>query len=186
MNWREIKYKLLGIRADPTNEQDKEIWLTYKVLRGHMEDVYDLCWAPNSHQLISGSVDNTAMVWDVQKGKSQAILREHNSFVQGVAWDPQNQLLATLSSDRHLRAFDAATWKLLARSNKCTLPVPESSALRGKVLRIYHDDTLQTFFRRLNFSPDGELIVAPSGVAEMADAKALHTTYIYTRYNLKQ
>lgn len=173
--------------TDPSNEQDKEIWLTFKVLRGHMEDVYDLCWAPNSHQLISGSVDNTAMVWDVQKGKSQAILREHNSFVQGVAWDPQNQLLATLSSDRHFRVFDASTMKILSRSNKCTMPVPEVSALPGKVLRIFHDDTLQTFFRRLCFSPDGELIVTPSGVAEIGEeAKALHTTYVYTRYNAKQ
>lgn len=85
---------------DTTNEQDKEIWLTYKILRGHMEDVYDLSWSPDSVNLISASVDNTAMVWDVMKGKSQCILSEHKNFVQGVAWDPKNQFLLTLSTDR--------------------------------------------------------------------------------------
>lgn len=65
-----------------------------------MEDVYDLCWSPNSLNLISGSVDNTAMVWDAQKGKALGILSDHKSFVQGVAWDPQNQYLATLCTDR--------------------------------------------------------------------------------------
>lgn len=178
---------IIARSLDPTNDQDKEIWLTFKILRGHMEDVYDLSWAPNSTQLISGSVDNTAMVWDVQKGKSQAILRKHNSFVQGVAWDPQNQYLATLSSDRHFRLFDVQSKKVVAHSNKCLLPFPADSPMCGKVMRIFHDDTLQTFFRRLSFSPDGELIVTPSGVVDMgADAKELHTTYIYTRYNARQ
>lgn len=88
------------LHLDTTNEQDKEIWLTYKILRGHMEDVYDLSWSPDSVNLISASVDNTAMVWDVMKGKSQCILSEHKNFVQGVAWDPKNQFLLTLSTDR--------------------------------------------------------------------------------------
>lgn len=65
-----------------------------------MEDVYDLSWSPDSLNLISASVDNTAMVWDVLKGKSQCILGDHKNFVQGVAWDPKNQFLITLSTDR--------------------------------------------------------------------------------------
>lgn len=71
-----------------------------KTLRGHLEDVYDLCWSADSLALISGSVDNTAIVWDVKKGKHKAILSDHKGFVQGVAWDPKNKFLATLSTDR--------------------------------------------------------------------------------------
>uniref|UniRef100_A0A1Q3EVG6 Putative chromatin assembly factor 1 subunit b n=1 Tax=Culex tarsalis TaxID=7177 RepID=A0A1Q3EVG6_CULTA len=172
---------------DTNNEQDKETWLTMKILRGHMEDVYDLCWSPNSNFLISGSVDNTAMVWDVNKGKSQHIFSDHKGFVQGVAWDPKNQYLATLSTDRYFRVFDLHTRKVVTRNNKCALPVPKGHALHGKTVRLYHDDTLQTFFRRLTFSPDGNLIVTPSGVAEIEGVpKPLNTTYIYTRNSLKQ
>ncbi|XP_065089218.1 chromatin assembly factor 1 subunit B [Ochlerotatus camptorhynchus] len=171
---------------DATNEQDKETWLTMKILRGHMEDVYDLSWSPNSMYLISGSVDNTAMMWDVNKGKSMHIFSDHKGFVQGVAWDPKNQYLATLSTDRYFRVFDLHTKKVLTRNNKCVLPVPKDSPLHGKTVRLYHDDTLQTFFRRLSFSPDGNLIVTPSGIAEIEGiSKPLNTTYIYTRNSLK-
>lgn len=51
----------------------KESWTVVKILRGHLEDVYDLCWSPDSSSLISGSVDNTAIMWDVQKGKDKII-----------------------------------------------------------------------------------------------------------------
>ncbi|XP_058066704.1 chromatin assembly factor 1 subunit B [Anopheles bellator] len=172
---------------DTTNEQDKEIWLTMKILRGHMEDVYDLSWSANSAFLISGSVDNTAIVWDVMRGKSQAILQDHKGFVQGVAWDPQDKYVATLSTDRYFRVFDIQSKRVVSRSNKCTLPVPAAHQLHGKTVRLFHDDTLQTFFRRLSFSPDGNLIVTPSGVAEIEGlAKPLNTTYIYTRNSLRQ
>lgn len=172
---------------DTANDQDKEIWITLKILRGHMEDVYDLSWSPNSQFLVSGSVDNTAMIWDVQKGKSAAILGDHKGFVQGVAWDPKNQYIATLSTDRYLRIFDIQTKKIVSRSSKCTLPVPEGSELFGKTIRIFHDDTLQTFFRRLCFTPDGKMLIVPAGVADSdGTSKPLHTTYIYSRYALKQ
>ncbi|XP_050096864.1 chromatin assembly factor 1 subunit B [Anopheles aquasalis] len=173
--------------VDTTNEQDKEIWLTLKVLRGHMEDVYDLSWSANSQFLLSGSVDNTAMVWDVMRGKSQAILHDHKGFVQGVAWDPKDKYLATLCTDRVFRVFDIQSKRVVSRSNKCSLPVPAGHPLHGKTIRLFHDDTLQTFFRRLSFSPDGNLIVTPSGVAEIEGVpKPLNTTYIYTRNSLRQ
>ncbi|EAA03971.3 AGAP007544-PA [Anopheles gambiae str. PEST] len=170
-----------------TNDQDKETWLTMKILRGHMEDVYDLSWSANSQFLISGSVDNSAIVWDVQRGKNTAILQDHKGFVQGVAWDPQNKYLATLSTDRYFRVYDVQTKRVVSRCHKCVLPVPKEHPLRDKTIRLYHDDTLQTFFRRLSFSPDGNIIVTPSGMAEIEGvSKPLNTTYIFTRNSLKQ
>ncbi|XP_050327663.1 chromatin assembly factor 1 subunit B [Bactrocera neohumeralis] len=172
---------------DNTNEQDKEVWIVLKVLRGHMEDIYDLSWAPNSQFLVSGSVDNSAMVWDVQKGKSTGMLRDHKSFVQGVAWDPKNQYIATLSSDRYLRIFDIQTKRVLHRINKSTLPVGVGHEFYGHRMRIFHDDTLQTFFRRLCFTPDGKLLLTPAGVAEKDDvAQSLHTTYAFSRHAFRQ
>ncbi|XP_063700048.1 chromatin assembly factor 1 subunit B [Culicoides brevitarsis] len=169
---------------DDTNEQDKEIWITLKILRGHMEDVYDLAWSPSSSQLISASVDNTAMIWDVTRGKHSHIFQEHQGFVQGVTWDPQNKYVATLSSDRNFRVFSLASKKMLARSGKGVLPVPKDHFLAAEPARLYHDDTLQSFFRRLSFSPDGSIVVAPAGVANEGK-KPVHTTYIYTRNNWK-
>ncbi|KAG5677943.1 hypothetical protein PVAND_007657 [Polypedilum vanderplanki] len=173
---------------DDGSESDKEIWLSYKTLRGHMEDVYDLSFSADSQYLISGSVDNTAMIWDIAKAKSLFIIRDHKGFVQGVSWDPLNKYLATLSTDRFFRIFDVKTKKNIQRNNKSILPVSSESPFYKKTVRLFHDDTLQTFFRRLCFSPEGSLIVVPSGCAEIegSEEKPLNTTYIYTRYNLKE
>lgn len=46
-----------------------EKWVCHCVLRGHLEDVYDLSWSPDSKRLISGGVDNKAIIWDVINGK---------------------------------------------------------------------------------------------------------------------
>ena len=56
------------LEGDPAG--GKENWTIVKMMRGHLEDVYDLCWSPDSTHLVSGSVDNTAIVWDIQKGMS--------------------------------------------------------------------------------------------------------------------
>lgn len=120
--------------------------------------MYDLSWSSNSLNLISGSVDNTAIVWDIKKGKHKAILTDHKGFVQGVAWDPKNQYLATLATDRYFRVFDVNTNKVVRRLNKSTYPVADTSPLFNKTIRLFHDDTMQTFYRRLCFSPDGELM----------------------------
>ena len=50
------------------DEGCKESWSAGKTLRGHLEDVYDLCWSRDSNYIITGSVDNSAIIWDVQKG----------------------------------------------------------------------------------------------------------------------
>lgn len=173
---------------DDGSDADKETWIQYKVLRGHMEDVYDLSWSQDSQFLISGSVDNTAIVWDIHKASNMAIMKEHKGFVQGVAWDPLNKYLATLSTDRYLRIYDVHSKKIIQRTNKSVMPVPKDNALAGMSVRLFHDDTLQTFFRRLSWSPDGTLLVVPSGVAELdgSSEKPLNTTYIYTRNSLKE
>ena len=80
---------------------NKEQWTSWKVLKGHLEDIYDMSWSRDSNSLVSGSVDNTAILWDVQKGRSTCILSDYKGFVQGVAWDPCNQYVCTLSTDRY-------------------------------------------------------------------------------------
>lgn len=165
----------------------KEQWLGIRVLRGHMEDVYDLSWSPDSLNLISGSVDNSAILWDVHKGRNLGLLKEHKGFVQGVAWDPQNQYVATLSSDRMCRVYNVNSKKLVSRVSKAQLPVPDSSCLHGKVVRLFHDDTLKSFFRRLCFSPDGQLLIVPSGIIEYPNSdKSSNAAFIFTRRMLNR
>jgi chromatin assembly factor 1 subunit B len=83
--------------------------------------VYDLAWSPDGEYFIAGSTDNTATVWKASSGESLIFqqrsnisgecvfaLREHTHNVQGVAWDPLNEYIATQSSDRYVVAFVVA------------------------------------------------------------------------------
>ncbi|CAB0033399.1 unnamed protein product [Trichogramma brassicae] len=80
-----------------------EQWNSWKVFRGHIEDIYDLCWSPDSATMASVSLDNSVIFWNVEKGKKICMVSDyHKGFPQGVAWDPLNKSVATLSSDRPL------------------------------------------------------------------------------------
>jgi len=51
-------------------------------------------------------------------GKSLTIFSEHKGFVQGVAWDPKNQFVATLCSDRSCRVFSLKTKKVIQKTHQ--------------------------------------------------------------------
>nr|CAI5863650.1 unnamed protein product [Callosobruchus analis] len=164
--------------------ENKETWVVYKVLRGHKEDIYDLSWSVDGAKLFSGSVDNTAILWDLAKGQMQHILTDHKGFVQGVSWDPKNQYLSSISTDRICRLFDISGKHVKARIQKGMVPVPSNHFLSGKEVRYFHDDTFKSFFRRLEFSPDGSLLLVPSGRMEAEDCKkVLCATLMFTMDN---
>ncbi|XP_015113309.1 chromatin assembly factor 1 subunit B [Diachasma alloeum] len=174
--------------SDDGNFQNKEQWAVWKVLRGHLEDIYDISWSPDSSFMVSGSVDNSAIVWDVQKGRSISILQDYKGFVQGVSWDPLNQFISTLSTDRHCRLIDIKAMKTVQRVHKAVIPTPPGHPLEGQTVRLFHDDTFKSFFRRLTFTVDGSLIVAPSGIIEPQDSsqRASNATVVFSRHSLKE
>lgn len=92
---------LHGLQLDDSSEQNKETWIIFKTLRGHLEDVTDLSWSLDSTQMVSSEIGCMAIVWDVMKAKSKLMLTDHKNFVQGVAWDPKNKFIATISTDRY-------------------------------------------------------------------------------------
>ncbi|XP_043265495.1 chromatin assembly factor 1 subunit B [Colletes gigas] len=168
--------------------ESKEQWVSWKVLRGHLEDVYDISWSPDSNMLVSGSVDNTAILWDVHKGRSMAILSDHKGFVQGVTWDPCNQYICTISTDRMCRLIDINTKKTVQRVYKAKIPTLTNHPLKDKTVRLFYDDTFKSFFRRLTFSLDGMLIIVPSGIIEPVETteRISNATIIFSRHNLKE
>jgi hypothetical protein len=48
---------------------------------------------------------------------------------------------------------------------------------------LFHDDTVPTFFRRLAFSPDGSVLVCPTGKALAGCAKNVtNATHVFTSW----
>lgn len=175
------------IFVDDLEKENKEYWTVAKMLRGHLEDVYDICWSKCSQFLITGSVDNTAIIWDVAKGRNICLLSDHKGFVQGVAWDPLGQYVATLCSDRYCRIYNISTKKIVHRIHKTSLPTLDAEDnVTEKSTRLFYDDTLKSFCRRLSFSPDGELLVTPSGIVEDDNGKITNVAYVFSRHALSK
>lgn len=87
------------------------------------------------------------------------------------------------------RLFDINTKKVVSRNSKTTLPVPETHVLHGQAFKLFYDGSLQSYFRRLDYSPDGELIAVPTGFIEYTENGAvnhLNVAFIYKRSNLKR
>ncbi len=45
---------------------------------------------------------------------------------------------------------------------------------------MYHDDTMKSFFRRMCYSPDGNLLFTPAGCIDI-DMKPINASFIYRR-----
>ena len=163
---------------------NSENWTVLSTLRGHLQDIVGLAWSPCSQYVVSCSTDSTAIVYDVKKGSKLKMLDDHKGWVNGVAWDPLNKFVASISSDRMLRIYNTKNYKNKIKTHKAPLPVPIEDKIEERNVRLFHDDTFQSFYRRLDFSPDGEILVIPSGVLEIdGETSIKHCTYVFSREN---
>ncbi|KAF5810753.1 putative transcription factor WD40-like family [Helianthus annuus] len=141
--------------------------------RFHRKDVLDLEWSTDGAYLISGSVDNSCIIWDVNKGSVHQIVDGHFHYVQGVAWDPLNKYTASLSSDRTCRIYAKKQQNKAKGSEKLNYvyqhilsKVEPQVAEESKSAKhhIFYDETLPSFFGRLSWSPDGSFLLVPAGI----------------------
>eukprot|EP00501_MAST-03F_sp_TOSAG23-6_P000002 GSMAST32.ASY1.ANO1.2.1 assembled CDS len=80
------------------------------LLGGHSNDVYTLEWSPDGLMLVSGSIDGSAIICFIFFSNSNFFfqlekLSDHSHYVQGVTWDPHDQMVYTQSSDRSVRVY---------------------------------------------------------------------------------
>ncbi|KAI8365480.1 WD40-repeat-containing domain protein [Choanephora cucurbitarum] len=187
------------------NEYEKETWTVVSMFYGHNKEVYDLAWSPCGKFLITASIDNTARVWCLTEKTCVHVFADHTHYVQGVSWDPLGQYVATQSSDRSVAIYrykKAQNGKLVFGpcsrkftrfdKGKLTTVVEETPSTTGSY-RLYHDENLVSFFRRLSFSPDGALLITPAGLNRPTEANQqsldldeanedmLHCAYIFPR-----
>jgi len=94
-------------------------------------------------------------------------------------------MLVFVVTSRSLRLFSLTSRQLVH-------DVKRIQAAGSKSIRMFHSaETMKTFFRRLDFSPDGLLLIAPAGywenVAATADSgptTGINTSYVFCRSNL--
>eukprot|EP00049_Salpingoeca_infusionum_P006733 m.110860 g.110860 ORF g.110860 m.110860 type:complete len:746 (+) comp13410_c0_seq1:173-2410(+) len=183
-----------------------EKWRMHKIIKAHRDNVLDVVWSADSTYILSGSVDNTSAIWDAASGQCLQTLKDHNQYVQGVAWSPLNNAIATMSSDRTCKLYRRSTQKKATSSTSATSATsatPPVFVLEGSLsnvpvkrkakegsekekdsdaatkedvdsilaatarLRTEHmfvDEMKTTYFRRLAYSPDGQMLLMPAGL----------------------
>ncbi|KAB2617284.1 hypothetical protein D8674_013153 [Pyrus ussuriensis x Pyrus communis] len=133
-----------------------------------LHDVLDLQWSIDGAYLISGSVDNSCIIWDVNKGSVHQILDSHCHYVQGMAWDPLVNYVASLSSDKTFRIY---------------VKKPQYFAKN----HLFLDETLPSFFRRLAWSPHGSFLLVPAGSYKVSPTtEIVNTAYVFSRNDLSR
>ena len=164
-----------------------------------MADIYDLAWSPDGTHLACAQVDHSVNIFNVATGAVVQTLTDHTHYVQGVSWDPRGELLATQSSDRTCRVFRTAAvkgrslFKPSVKLDRLPLPAdaPEQTADAGDKqaaagsYRIFADESISSFFRRLSFSPDGSLLVVPA--AQLApQSSSTYGALVFSRADLSR
>jgi WD40 repeat protein len=74
---------------------------------GHGKSVTSLAFSPDGRRLISGSNDNTAIIWDTEEQRLLHRLRGHGDTVFAVGFTPDGERAVTGSFDKDLRLWRA-------------------------------------------------------------------------------
>jgi WD40 repeat protein len=109
-------------------------------LQGHTSMVHAASFSPDGRQVLTGSWDSTARLWEVATGRELRRLEGHAAgFVNAASFSPDGRQVVTGGPARTARLWDAVTGRELRR-------------LEG------HMD----FLHSVSFSPDGRQVVTGS------------------------
>jgi WD40 repeat protein len=99
-----------------------------------------VAFSPDGLQVLTGSLDHTAQLWDVKRGMRSGPPLSHQDTVNAVAFSPDGKILLTGSDDRTARLWDAETGK----------PIGQPLEHQGPV-------------NAVAFSPDGRTLLTAGG-----------------------
>ncbi|KAF2834288.1 WD40 repeat-like protein [Patellaria atrata CBS 101060] len=141
--------------------EDKEKWRVKHMCRSNTScEIYDLAWAPDGKFFMTGSTDNVTRIYDAHTGQTVRQIAEHNHFVQGVAWDPKNEYIATQSSDRSVHIA-----KLTTQDGSFVLGNPHKvSKMDLPARRISSHSPAPADFNRASFVSDSSTLAVGSPV----------------------
>lgn len=189
-----------------TEAKDKFLWQMpslnvqlLNTLRGHIDTVLSVAFAPNSQILASGSQDETVRIWQALDGKQLRILKGHKDLVHCVTFAPNGQILASSSDDKTIRLWrrddGASLYILKGHTNRINSIAfaPDGQLLASgsgdKTVRLWQviaGTSLETMpflehrslVHSVTFSPDGQILASGSGYTvwlwRVADGVLLH------------
>ncbi|CCI03622.1 hypothetical protein MICAC_4770001 [Microcystis aeruginosa PCC 9443] len=82
-------------------------------LEEHDGSVWSVNFSPDGKTLVSGSVDKTIKLWNVETGKEIRTLKGHDGYVWSVNFSPDGKTLVSGSGDKTIKLWSKETgWDL--------------------------------------------------------------------------
>jgi chromatin assembly factor 1 subunit B len=149
---------------------------------------------------MTASIDNSSRIVDVAcPNKEIGSINSHSHYVQGVAWDPLNQYVVTCSSDRTVKVSELVQAPSPKEVDKKPPPKEKGetptfaikliSSIESYKKKLFADEQLATFFRRLVWSPEGSLLLIPAGLCNvnpLLNNTMSPVVHVFVRGNWKQ
>ncbi|RKP17737.1 hypothetical protein ROZALSC1DRAFT_30491 [Rozella allomycis CSF55] len=74
----------------------------------------------------------------------------------------------------------------LPKEREIVLKDENDEEIKHKMFRVYHDETLVSWYRRCSFSPDGAFFVSPTGTFKQSDSNEyIESVYVFSRNKFK-
>lgn len=85
-----------------------------RTLEAHTAPILSLAFSPRSNLLVTGSFDESAIVWDVRTGTALKKLPAHSEAVWTTGWDREGGVVLTGSADGLVYVLYASSpWLML-------------------------------------------------------------------------
>jgi WD40 repeat protein len=77
----------------------------YRIVSKHNSDIMSVAFSPDGNNILTGSQDSTARLWDLQ-GNLLQIFKGHQGIISSVAFSPDGEYILTGSIDKTARLWD--------------------------------------------------------------------------------
>jgi len=88
---------------------------TVRTFRGHQDWVSAVAFSPDGRFALSGSHDDTLMLWDVATGVAVRTFKGHQKSVRAVAFSPDGRFALSGSENNTLMLWDVTTGDSVCR-----------------------------------------------------------------------
>ncbi|XP_011053226.1 PREDICTED: POC1 centriolar protein homolog A-like [Acromyrmex echinatior] len=151
----------------------------YRQWKGHDDDITALSFHPQTHTLVSSSLDTKLALWRLDKLNCEKF-KAHKSYIFDVCYSPDGEFIATASKDQSIRIWNedhlnfaeyrghrspVRSVQFSPKGDKFVSVSNDENVLlwvpyRGKYFKTFSEHT--DWVRCVKFSPDGKLLVSCS------------------------